>query len=109
MGVRSFFAELNAKMNRGSPETRRAVGTLHTDNAGEFLSREFAEFLDTEVMNQTLCPPHVHQLNGTAERAIRSIMQQVRSNLVASGAPISFWPYAALHAVDVLNRVHSLF
>ena len=37
MGVRSFVAELNAKMNRGSPETRRAVGTLHTDNAGEFL------------------------------------------------------------------------
>ena len=104
-GVRSFVAELNAKLNRGSPETRRAVGTLHTDNAGEFLSREFAEFLDAEVMDQTLCPPHVHQLNGTAERAIRSIMQQVRSNLVASGAPITFWPYAALHAVDVLNRV----
>ena len=104
-GVRSFVAELNAGLSRGSPEAKRAVGTLHTDNAGEFLSKEFSEFLDTSMMNQTLCPPHVHQLNGTAERAIRSIMQQVRSNLVASGAPITFWPYAALHAVDVLNRV----
>lgn len=106
-GIRSFVAEMNAGMSKVAPEARHAVvGTLHTDNAGEFLSREFAEFLDSELIDQSLCPPHVvHQLNGTAERAIRSIMQQVRSNLVASGAPITFWPYAAIHAVDVLNRV----
>ena len=104
-GVRSFVAELNAEMSKAAPEARHAVGTLHTDNAGEFLSREFAEFLDSELIDQSLCPPHVHQLNGTAERAIRTIMEQVRSNLVASGAPITFWPYAALHAVDILNRV----
>ena len=104
-GVRSFVAELNSSLNRGSSEPKRVVGSLHTDNAGEFLSREFAEFLDTDLIDHTLCPPHVHQLNGTAERAIRSIMQVVRSNLVASGAPLGFWPYAALHAVEVLNRV----
>ena len=104
-GVRSFVAELNAAVSKHSPETKHVVGTLHTDNAGEFLSREFSEFLDAEGIDRSLCPPHVHQLNGVAERAIRSIMQQVRSNLVASGAPISFWPYAAIHAVDVLNRV----
>ena len=104
-GIRSFVAELNAGLNKGSSEAHRAVGTLHTDNAGEFLSKEFAEFLDEKLIDQSLCPPHVHQLNGTAERAIRSIMEQVRSNLVASGAPISFWPYAAIHSVDVLNRV----
>ena len=106
-GIRSFVAEMNAGMSKVAPEARHAVvGTLHTDNAGEFLSREFAEFLDSELIDQSLCPPHVvHQLNGTAERAIQSIMQQVRSNLVASGAPITFWPYAAIHAVDVLNRV----
>ena len=104
-GVRSYVAELNAAINKGSTEPKRAVGSLHTDNAGEFLSREFSEFLDDQLVDHTLCPPHVHQLNGTAERSIRSIMQVVRSNLVASGAPLGFWPHAALHAVEVLNRV----
>ena len=54
--------------------------------------------------HQTTCPPHAHQLNGVAERAIRSIMEQIRVNLVASNFPISFWTYAAQHGVDVLNR-----
>ena len=70
--IRSFVAELNAGLNKGSAEHHRAVGTLHTDNAGEFLSKEFAEFLDEKLIDQSLCPPHVHQLNGTAERAIRA-------------------------------------
>eukprot|EP00965_Chrysotila_dentata_P195847 6177222-Pleurochrysis_carterae.AAC.1 len=39
-----------------------------------------------------------------AERAIRSMMELQRSNLVADSAPTSFWGHAVLHAVDVLNR-----
>eukprot|EP00965_Chrysotila_dentata_P132365 4376929-Pleurochrysis_carterae.AAC.1 len=31
-------------------------------------------------------------------------MERARSNLVASGAPASFWTYAVAHSVDVLNR-----
>eukprot|EP00965_Chrysotila_dentata_P051857 1721383-Pleurochrysis_carterae.AAC.1 len=31
-------------------------------------------------------------------------MELTRSNLVASGAPVTFWPYATMQAVDVLNR-----
>eukprot|EP00965_Chrysotila_dentata_P090607 2990811-Pleurochrysis_carterae.AAC.1 len=31
-------------------------------------------------------------------------MEFARSNLVASGAPTSFWTYAIAHSVDVLNR-----
>ena len=80
------------------------VGHLHMDNAGEFLSREFKDFLDEELISQTTCPPHVHQLNGVAERAIRSIMEQTRAHLVASALPVSFWPHIVQHAVDVLNR-----
>ena len=32
------------------------------------------------------------------------MMEQVRVNLVASKLPVSFWAYAAQHAIDVLNR-----
>jgi len=65
------------------------VGQLHIDNAGEFLSNEFNEFLDEESITRTTCPPHVHQLNGVAERSIRSIMEVVRSTREASKCPIT--------------------
>ena len=82
----------------------KIVGNIKCDNAGEFLSREFRKMLTNKGIHQTNCPLHVHQLNGVAERAIRSVMEQVRVNLVASNLPVSFWAYAANHAANVLNR-----
>ena len=52
-----------------------SLGAVHCDNAAEFLSHEFKELLADEGVTQTTCPPHVHQLNGVAERAIRSMME----------------------------------
>ena len=99
-----FVAQFNHAASSKSVSPIRVVGHLHMDNAGEFLSREFKEFLDEELISQSTCPPHVHQLNGVAERAIRSIMDQTRAHLVASALPVSFWPHIVQHAVDVLNR-----
>ena len=99
-----FVAQFNHAASSKSVSPIRVVGHLHMDNAGEFLSREFKDFLDEELISQTTCPPHVHQLNGVAERAIRSIMDQTRAHLVSSALPVSFWPHIVQHAVDVLNR-----
>ena len=102
--IRSFIAKFKSVANQGRDEPTRIVGTLHTDNAGEFLSRQFEELLADETMEHTRCPAHVHQLNGVAERSIRSILEIVRANLDASRAPVGFWPYMVEHAVDCLNR-----
>ena len=102
--IRSFVSKLNALASIGKPEPVRIVGQLHMDNAGEFLSNEFTEYLDTESITRTTCPPHVHQLNGVAERSIRSIMEIVRATREASQCPIGFWPHLVEHAVEVLNR-----
>ena len=102
--IRSYVAKLNALLSKRSKEPSHVVGALHTDNAGEFLSNEFAEFVDSELIDHTTCPPHVHSLNGVAERAIRTIMDHVRACLLLSNAPKSFWAYAMDHAIDVINR-----
>ena len=60
--------------------------------------------LDSELVTQTKCPAHVHQLNGVAERSIRSILENVRANMAASSGAVSFWPFFVAHAVDCLNR-----
>eukprot|EP00965_Chrysotila_dentata_P023269 771265-Pleurochrysis_carterae.AAC.1 len=88
------MASFTALLNKRSERLTHVIGTLHSDNAGEFLSKEFGEFLASRNVHNTTCPPCVHQLNGVAERA----------SLTSSGAPIGFWDYAVTHAVDILNR-----
>ena len=102
--IRTFVRQFNAILNRRCNTPKQMVGSLHMDNAGEFLSKEFQEMLDEELVAQTRCPAHVHQLNGVAERSIRTVMENVRANRVASGASIGFWPYMVAHAVDCINR-----
>ena len=103
--MRTFISSLNSLLSRrfGADE-KMTVAALHTDNAGEFLSREFVEMLDKDRVSQSTCPPHVHELNGIAERAIRTIFSIARSNLVASGATPGLWPHLVRHALDVSNR-----
>ena len=102
------MAELKHTIGMGSHLPPRVVGSLRMDNAGEFLSQEFRDFLDEEGIHQTTCPPHVHSLNGVAERAIRSIVENARAHMmVASNCPIGFWPQAFAHATEVLNRTTS--
>ena len=102
--MRKFVSRFNAHANTTSTLPVRLVGSLHTDNAGEFLSRKFSELLDENLINLTTCPPHVHQLNGVAERSILSIMALTRSYLTASNVGITHWTHAMEMAVDVLNR-----
>eukprot|EP00965_Chrysotila_dentata_P081691 2697026-Pleurochrysis_carterae.AAC.1 len=102
--VRAFISSFTALLNRNRKDgATNIVATFHSDNAGEFLSSEFASFLNENVINATTCPPHVHQLNGVAERAIRSIMDLTRAAVVSSAAPHTFWDYAIMHAVHILK------
>ena len=102
--VRRFIASFNALANLRSDAVVRVVSTIHTDNAGEFLSRQFQELMDESLVSQTTCPPHVHQLNGVAERSILAVCSLARSYFVASSVTVTYWPFAFQMAVDVLNR-----
>ena len=102
--VRKFLSHFNAHASSNSALPVRLVGSLHTDNAGEFISHDFADLLDEHLVAMTTCPPHVHQLNGVAERVIRSVMALGRSYLTASHVDVTNWPHALDMAVDVLNR-----
>eukprot|EP00965_Chrysotila_dentata_P038377 1275323-Pleurochrysis_carterae.AAC.1 len=92
--VRTFISSFTALVNTRASRPVQIVGTLHSDNAGEFLSREFTDFLSETGVHSSTCPPHVHQLNGVAERAIRSIMELTRlhSSLVAPPWPSGTMP-----------------
>ena len=101
--IREFIASFNSYASRPG-NSIQPIGTLHTDGAGEFTSGKFRSDLADLLVHKTEAPPEVHALNGVAERAILSIFSHVRSDFEASGSPKSFWPEAAAHAVDILNR-----
>ena len=97
--VRGFVASFQALLaKRQGADATWTVDAFHMDNAGEFLSREFKELLDEGGISQTTCPPHVHELNGVAERAIRTIFSNVRSNMATSGAKSGYWTHLVRHS-----------
>eukprot|EP00965_Chrysotila_dentata_P191365 6174475-Pleurochrysis_carterae.AAC.3 len=98
------MASFTSLLNKKNDAPRHIIRTLHSDNAEKFWFNEFSDFLATHGVHNTTCPPHVHQLNDVAERAILSIIELKRSSLASSGVPIAFWDYAVTHAVDILNR-----
>ena len=102
--MQRFAAEFNAHGSTLEGQPTRSFGSFHSDNAGEFVSHEFREFLDNSRIAHTTSPPHASDLNGVAERAIRSASEGMRANIVAANAPKSFWPQAMAQSVDVLNR-----
>ena len=92
--VRRFIASFNALANLRSDAVVRVVSTIHTDNAGEFLSRQFQELLDDSLVSQTTCPPHVHQLNGVAERSILAVCSLARSHFTASSVSVTHFGHS---------------
>jgi hypothetical protein len=89
--IRTFVAKLNSVCNVGKPEAERVriVGQLHLDNAGEFLSREFTEYLESESIARTTCPPH-HSKRVFGHRNRSSFWPN------SSTRPAQIWPYACV-------------
>ena len=50
------------------------IGTLRSDNGGEYLSQEFRSYLKSMGIHQELTVPHSPQQNGIAERMNRTLM-----------------------------------
>ena len=62
-------------------ETETSITCLRTDRGGEFLSREFEVFCQTQGIRRQLTTSYNPKKNGVAERKNRTIMNVVRSML----------------------------
>lgn len=81
------------------------VGSIRTDNGGEFTSNALHEFFRARGIEHQLTVPHTSFQNGAVERAHRSIEEKTRCHLVGGRVPPSFWPHAVSCAVYLLNRL----
>ena len=80
------------------------VKRLRSDNAKEFLSKNFRDILlKNKIKHETSCYYSPSQ-NGSAERSFRTIFEMARCILVESGMPKNLWAYAARAAAFIRNR-----
>ena len=78
------------------------VVNLHAD--GEFIGEDLRTHLRNKGIALLLTQPYAPQMNGIAERTIRTIIEHASSMLWAAKLPIGFWASAVKCAVFLMNR-----
>ena len=84
--------------------TGKRIKHLRCDNGREFLNKEVYNFAKVKGIYIETCPPNVHELNGTAERYNRSVMDTARCLLADAKIHNRFWPEVVETAVYLKNR-----
>jgi len=82
----------------------RVVKRLYADGGTEFVNRTVKEFCIKHGKELHWTPARTQQLNGAAERAVRSFKDYERMMVLHAGAPKRFWGRAGAHAAYVWNR-----
>jgi len=85
-------------------EIGHKIKVLRSDNGGEFVSKKFDAFLTECGIQRQTSAPYSPQQNGVAERANRTIMECVRSMILAQGLELEFLGEAVNTAVYIKNR-----
>ncbi|KAG2761114.1 Retrovirus-related Pol polyprotein from transposon TNT 1-94 [Phytophthora cactorum] len=85
----------------------KKVKFVRHDGAREFATNSLKAFYEDEGIEQQTTVPYAHQTNGTAERAIRTIVTIGRSMLHHTKLDKCFWAEAAMTAIYVKNRLPS--
>ncbi len=99
--VLETFKEFEAAVTN---ESDRRIGTLRTDNGGEYLSKEFEDYLMSKGTRHELTVPHSPEQNGVAERMNRTLVESARAMLSHAKLPNRYWAEAVSTAAYIRNR-----
>ena len=96
------FKEFDAKTTNAAG---RAIGTLRTDNGGEYLSSAFQNYLHKKGIRHELTVPHSPQQNGVSEQMNRTLVESAHLMITHAGLSNIFWAEAISVASYVRNRL----
>ena len=88
-------------------QTGKPIKVLRSDRGGEYLSREFLDYLKENGIVSQWTPPGTPQLNGVSERRNRTLLDMVRSMMSFTDLPDFLWGHSLLTSIYLLNRVPS--
>lgn len=82
------------------------VKRLYTDGGTEFINQTLKAFCSKHGKELRFTPARSQQLNGAAERTVRTVKDYETMLVLHAGAPVRLWGYAGDHAAFVWNRTH---
>jgi hypothetical protein len=85
-------------------EVKEKIGTLRTDNGGEFTSNEFNTYCSNNGIRRQLTNFYTPQQNGVAERMNRTLLGMVRFVLSFKRLSSKYWAEAIHTAIYLRNR-----
>ena len=81
------------------------IRLIFSDGGSEFINHTVRAHLEREGIKLRISPPHTQELNGVAERSIRTLKGTARTLLKHAGKGTDWlWHYAMSHAVWTSNR-----
>ena len=87
----------------------KRIKAIRSDRGGEYILRDFKDYLIQNGIVSQLTAPRTPQQNGVVERRNRTLLEMVRSMMSYSTLPVSFWGYALKTAMHILNLVPSKY
>lgn len=84
--------------------TGKKIKKLRCDNGKEYLNKNVYQLAKEKGIYINVCPPYVYELNGTAERFNRSIIDMARCLLAEARVHNRFWPEVVCAAAYLKNR-----
>ena len=96
------FKEFEAEVTN---DKGKRIKALRTDNGGEYVSKEFTEYLKMKGIRHQRTTPYSPQQNGVSERLNRTIVEMARAMLAQAKLPRSLWGEALNMAVYIKNRI----
>jgi hypothetical protein len=95
------FKEWNAlRVKQSNKEVKR----FRTDGGGEYTSKKFIEYLQSEGILQETTTPYTPQSNRVVKLVNRTIMERVQSMLHHAGISQMYWAFAVSVVVYLKNR-----
>ena len=96
------FKEFESLMTR---ESGLEIGTLRTDNGGEYLSNVFQHYLKSKGIRHETTVAYSPEQNGVAERLNRTLVESARAMIAHAGLSKSYWAEAVNTASYIRNRL----
>ena len=86
-------------------ECGKPIGTLRSDNGGEYISKELESYLVSKGIKHELSAPYCPAQNGVAERINRTLVESARTMMALAGLPEQYWAEAVNTAAYIRNCV----
>ena len=83
----------------------KKIKALRTENGGEYVGKEFTEYLKKKGIKHQRTAPYSPQQNGVSERLNKTIVEMAKAMLSQAKLPRSLWGEALNMAVYIKNRI----